>query len=253
LRYQRACNWLQALEGDFDSSHLSFLHLAYDEKLQDTGHERKAGIEYYRNIARMDKQPLLEVVDTDIGVMYGARRAAEESGFYWRVTEFLLPFYTSVPAYCGKNRAKAWVPLDDEHTMVWEPNWSATHDLTEEEQKGWKGRVPPSGFLPDTKDGLGYGRFVANAGNDYFLDRKKQRSFNFSGLENVTTIQDGAMTESMGRSATGRRSILALLTRRSSSSAGACFRSPESFANKTNSLPASNTPSFTGGTAIKCC
>ena len=198
LRYQRACNWLQAMEGDFDSSHLSFLHLAFDPKLQGTAENKQAGIDYYRNIARMDKQPLLEVRDTDVGVMYGARRDSEEGKFYWRVTQFMLPFYTSVPGFGGKNRDKVWVPLDDEHTMVWEPHWSATRELSTEEQKGWKDRVPPSGFLPDTDDWLGRARFAANAQNDYLLDRERQKNVNFSGLENVTPIQDGAMQESMG-------------------------------------------------------
>lgn len=198
LRYQRACNWLQAMEGDFDSSHLSFLHLAFDPKLQGTAEDKKAGIDYYRNLARMDKQPILDVQETDVGVMYGARREAEAGKYYWRVTQFLLPFYTSVPSVGGKNRDKVWVPIDDEHTMVWEPHWSATRDLSDEEQKGWKDRVGPSGFLPDTEDWLGRARFAANAENDYLLDRERQRNVNFSGMENVTPIQDGAMQESMG-------------------------------------------------------
>ena len=197
LRYQRACNWLQAMEGDFDSSHLSFLHLAFDPKLQGTAGDKKAGIDYYRNIARMDKQPLLEVQDTDVGVMYGARRDAEDGKFYWRVTQFMLPFYTSVPSFGGKNRDKVWVPLDDEHTMVWETHWSSTRELSADEQKGWKDRVGPSGFLPDTNDWLGRHRFAANADNDFLQDRERQKNLNFSGLENVTPIQDGAMQESM--------------------------------------------------------
>ena len=198
LRYQRECNWLQAMEGDFDSSHLSFLHLAFDPNLQNTAQEKKAGIDYYRNITRMDKQPLLEVRETDVGVMYGARRDAEAGKFYWRVTQFLMPFYTSVPGFGGKNRDKVWVPLDDEHTMVWETHWSSTRELSEEEQKGWKDRVGPSGFLPDTNDWLGRHRFAANASNDFLQDRQRQKDLNFSGLENVTPIQDGAMQESMG-------------------------------------------------------
>jgi len=198
LRYQRACNWLQALEGDFDSSHLSFLHLAFDPNLQGTASDKKAGIEYYRNLARMDKRPVLEVRDTEGGVMYGARRDADAGKVYWRVTQFLLPFYTSVPGYGGKNRDKAWVPLDDEHTMVWEPHWSSSRELSPEEQKGWKDRVGPSGFLPNTNDWLGQWRLAANADNDYLQDRQRQKNVNFSGMENVTPIQDGAMQESMG-------------------------------------------------------
>jgi len=198
LRYQRACNWLQAMEGDFDSSHLSFLHLTFDPNRQGTPGDQQAGIDYYRNLARMDKQPLLEVQDTDVGVMYGARRGADAGTFYWRITQFLLPFYTSVPGFGGKNRDKIWVPLDDEHTMVWEPHWSSTRELSAEEQQGWKDRVAPSGFLPDTEDGLGRRRFTARAENDYLMDRDRQKHINFSGLENATPIQDGAMQESMG-------------------------------------------------------
>jgi len=198
LRYQRACNWLQAMEGDFDSSHLSFLHLVFDPTLHKNTGDKAAGIDYYRNVAHIDKQPLLEVHDTEIGVMYGARRGAEDGKFYWRVTQFLLPFYTSVPSFGGKNRDKIWVPLDDEHTMVWEPHWSSTRELSAEEQKGWKDRVPPSGFLHDTADWLGKHRFAANADNDYLIDRDRQKKLNFSGLENVTPIQDAAMQESMG-------------------------------------------------------
>lgn len=198
LRYQRECNWLQAMEGDFDSSHLSFLHLTFDPKHQSAPNEKKPGIEYYRNIARMDKPPVLEVRETDIGVMHGARRAAEAGQFHWRVTQFLMPFYTSVPSSGGKNRDKVWVPMDDEHTMVWEPHWSTTRELSAEEQQGWKGRVPTSGFLPDSDDWLGRARFAANSANDYMHSRRRQRTSNFSGFEDVTPIQDAAMQESMG-------------------------------------------------------
>jgi hypothetical protein len=128
----------------------------------------------------------------------GRGAGAEDGKFYWRVTQFLLPFYTSVPSFGGKNRDKIWVPLDDEHTIVWEPHWSSTRELSAEEQKGWKDRVPPSGFLHDTADWLGKHRFAANADNDYLIDRERQKKLNFSGLENVTPIQDAAMQESMG-------------------------------------------------------
>jgi len=198
LRYQRECNWLQAMEGDFDSAHLGLLHLAFDPELQATAADKQAKIDYYRNIARMDKSPVLDVRDTDVGVMYGARRNAGDGKYCWRVTQFLLPFYTSVPGFGGKNRDKVWVPLDDEHTMVWEPYWSSIRDLSEEEQRGWEGRVGPSGFLPDTSDWLGRCRFAGNARNDYLQDRVRQKRVNFSGMENVAPIQDAAVQESMG-------------------------------------------------------
>jgi phthalate 4,5-dioxygenase len=130
--------------------------------------------------------------------MYGASRIAPDGALYWRVTQFHLPFYTSVPAYDGLNRLKIWVPMDDTHTMVWEANWSPDRDLDEEQREGHRGRVGPSGFLPESDDWYGRGRFAACAENDYLIDRQRQKSVNFSGMEDATPIQDAAMQESMG-------------------------------------------------------
>ncbi len=57
-----------------------------------------------------------------------------------------MPIFTSVPAIESQYRAKAWVPIDDHHTLVWEPNWHPTEALADENRRGWKGRVPPSGM-----------------------------------------------------------------------------------------------------------
>ena len=40
-------------------------------------------------------------------------------------------------------------------------------------------------------------RSIANAGNDYFIDREMQRTTNFTGIEGINT-QDRAVQESMG-------------------------------------------------------
>jgi hypothetical protein len=90
------------------------------------------------------------------------------------------------------------VPLDDEHTMVWEPNWHETEPLSEEEHRGWNGRVPESGMRPDDGSALGRGRFTASLENDYLIDRSRQRASNFSGIEESPPLQDAAVQESMG-------------------------------------------------------
>ena len=183
LRYQRKCNWLQAMEGDFDSSHLSFLHLTFDPKHQGAPNEkRKKPGHRILSEHRPNGQETARVGDARNRRRRDARRAPRcrsEARFYWRVTQFLMPFYTSVPGYGGKNRDKVWVPIDDEHTMVWEPYWSTTRELSEEEQQGWKGRVPPSSFLPDSDDWLGRARFAANATNDYLHSRRRTKDFKF--------------------------------------------------------------------------
>jgi phenylpropionate dioxygenase-like ring-hydroxylating dioxygenase large terminal subunit len=196
LKYRRDCNWLQALEGDIDTAHLGWLHARFGED-----GEREVAFnaaDRLRDVAVADTRPVLEVVDTAAGVMIGARREHGPSDHYWRVTQFLLPIFTSVPAIGSQRRAKVWVPLDDEDTLVWEPHWHPTEPLPEDERHGWKGRVPTSGMRSDDSGLPGSRVFVAQRDNDYFIDRGRQRSVNFSGLEESPPLQDGAIQESMG-------------------------------------------------------
>jgi hypothetical protein len=196
LKYQRACNWLQALEGDVDTAHLGWLHTRFTAEggREAAFHER----DRMRDVAVRDTRPALEVRDTAAGVVIGARRNHESGGDYWRITQFLMPIFTSVPAIGGQGRAKAWVPLDDTHTLVWEPNWNAAEPLSDEDRQGRKGRVPASGMLPDDGGALGRGRFAARLANDYMIDRSRQRESNFSGIEESPPLQDAAVQESMG-------------------------------------------------------
>ena len=196
LKYQRACNWLQALEGDVDTAHLGWLHTRFTAEggRQAAFHER----DRLRDVAVRDTRPALEVRDTAAGVVIGARRRHDEGSDYWRITHFLMPIFTSVPAIGEQGRAKAWVPLDDTHTLVWEPNWNSTEPLSDEEREGRKGRVPASGMLPDDGSALGRGRFAARLENDYLIERSRQRESNFSGIEESPPLQDAAVQESMG-------------------------------------------------------
>ena len=59
-------NWLQVLEGNVDTSHVSFLHSTND------------GIPGVREEGWLDKAPRLMVVDSNIGFAYGGRRASQE-------------------------------------------------------------------------------------------------------------------------------------------------------------------------------
>jgi len=196
LKYQRACNWLQALEGDVDTAHLGWLHTRFTAEggREAAFHER----DRLRDVAVRDPRPALEVRDTAAGVVIGARRRHGEDTDYWRITQFLMPIFTSVPAIGEQGRAKVWVPLDDTHTLVWEPNWHPTEALSDEDRMGRKGRVPESGMRPDDGTRLGRGRFTARLENDYLIDRSRQRESNFSGIEESPPLQDAAVQESMG-------------------------------------------------------
>jgi phenylpropionate dioxygenase-like ring-hydroxylating dioxygenase large terminal subunit len=88
--YQRECNWMQALEGDIDTCHTVFLH---------TGSltEDDAPDGSWAKFALADRAPRYEVVTTEGGVMYTAYRPAETQSLYYRIAQFLFPFYAMVP------------------------------------------------------------------------------------------------------------------------------------------------------------
>ena len=106
-----SCNWFQALEGEIDSSHGPFLHSRIDGVATS---ERSLA---YR---LEDKHPRFEVLEMDHGLAIAARRDVDEQNFYWRVSQFGLPFYTIVPPGGGSDptiSGHAWVPMDDAHTL----------------------------------------------------------------------------------------------------------------------------------------
>jgi phenylpropionate dioxygenase-like ring-hydroxylating dioxygenase large terminal subunit len=82
FKYVRQCNWAQALEGDIDSVHLNFLHTRLDRVNAITGE---------------DSNPHFEIVPTDYGHFFGARRSVGDK-YYWRINQYGLPFYTASPA-----------------------------------------------------------------------------------------------------------------------------------------------------------
>jgi phenylpropionate dioxygenase-like ring-hydroxylating dioxygenase large terminal subunit len=194
----RDCNWMQALEGDIDTSHLAFLHLGANRPEQ----MKPRSFDYY---LLKDKAPRYDVLDTEVGTSYGAYRPAESDTYYWRVAHFLFPCFTMIPS--GKLGeqilVRAWVPLDDSHTMYWGMMIRFVPDSADR-IPGTPGTAtanrPPAGtgLLPNTSDWLGRFRLEANAANDYQIDREKQRTgVNFTGLDNVP-LEDQANTESMG-------------------------------------------------------
>jgi hypothetical protein len=100
--------------------------------------------------------------------------------------------------------ARAWVPLDDGHTMFCFLWWKRGTSAMTLPQPAFKDGRPIGGtgrgnkFLPNTTDWLGRWRLAAHAGNDWGIDRAAQRDNTiYSGIEGIH-LQDQAITESMG-------------------------------------------------------
>jgi phthalate 4,5-dioxygenase len=189
------CNYLQALEGDIDTAHVSYLHSTKKPLPQNQG--------VVRNVGRIDKAPKLMVLNHDAGFAYGGRRTVPEGGYYWRVTQFLWPTYAFIPAFSWPKTCTYTVPVDDHHCF----RMSFAYNI--------EGPMPQQGSWLQPGEGIGpwsrtYGQFWFDDGlaidtwlldqnkrNHYFMDREKQRTESYTGINGIPT-QDRAMTEGMG-------------------------------------------------------
>src|SRR2546421_4941493 len=186
-RFQES-NWLQALEGGIDSSHVSFLHGSQLET--DPFFKGAKGNEY--NLR--DLRPVFEIVESPGGLYIGARRNAEDGNYYWRITQWVMPSYTMIPPRGTHSvHGHFWIPIDDENCWAWSFDYHPTRALTGAEVaamragKGIHANVTPGTYRP-----------VANKDNDYLMDRAAQKAGRtYSGIEGFA-MQDASLQESMG-------------------------------------------------------
>jgi phenylpropionate dioxygenase-like ring-hydroxylating dioxygenase large terminal subunit len=192
----RDCNWMQALEGDIDTSHFSFLHIGSvtaDQVPEDSTLKYQVAC----------RSPEYHVADTEWGTMYAAFRPTEdEKKTYWRFAQFGFPFWAQVPQgnFIDRVSARAWVPMDDNHTMSVTLNWTKMSRASSlmKDGKPLPGAQAQVELLPNENHWYGRFRAKANDSNNYLIDREAQRNGTiFSGITNIH-IQDQAVTESMG-------------------------------------------------------
>ena len=192
----RSCNFMQALEGDIDTSHFGFLHgghvdaneLPEDNLLRYTVQNRTP--EYY-------------VADSDWGTTYAAHRQAGDGRTYWRFANFLMPFWTQTPQgeFPHQVDIRAWVPMDDTHTMFVHLSWNGRKRAIGTVKKDGS-PLPGFGFghryQPNTTDWHGRWRLQDGEANDWGIDREAQLANTiYTGIDNIH-MQDQAVTESMG-------------------------------------------------------
>jgi phthalate 4,5-dioxygenase oxygenase subunit len=165
----QACNWLQNLEGEVDSSHANFLHA-------NLGPDRRP----IRNDERdQDLHPVFSILETDYGLAICARRDAGPDKYYWRVTPFMLPSYTIIPGtFGGSYTFTGAVPRDDTTMIGITATWNTAND------------IPQRPFV-DVDDNY---YPLQNKANDYLIDREAQKTVSYTGIKGVR-VQDMAVQE----------------------------------------------------------
>ena len=185
-RFQE-CNWLQALEGGIDSSHVSFLHS--NELERDPLFRGAKANQYNLN----DTKPVFDVSPSDGGLYIGVRRNAEGK-HYWRITQWVMPCFTMIPPRADHpQHGHFWVPIDDENCWTWSYDYHPERPLTADERQAClDGKGVHTENIPGTF------RPVQNKDNDYLMDRDAQkRGVTYSGVLGFG-MQDASLQESMG-------------------------------------------------------
>ena len=182
------CNWLQAMEGGIDSSHVTFLHGRNLES--DPLFHGAKGNDYNR----ADTAPVFEVAEAPGGLWIGVRRNAEEGKYYWRITPWVMPSFTMIPPRADHPvHGHFWIPIDDENCWAWSYDYHPTRALTAREREAMEaGKGVHVAYVPGTF------RPAANKDNDYLIDRAGQKAgLTYSGVEGIA-MQDASLQESMG-------------------------------------------------------
>jgi nitrite reductase/ring-hydroxylating ferredoxin subunit len=178
IKSRLECNFLQGLEGDFDSSHTTFLHC---NNLAD-----------FTRLNR-DGAPCLEAEAARYGMRAISIRNLGADQKYVRVSPFIMPSFSIVPgpptakfAATDQRAFRFWVPSDDTSTWLY---ILTMRDLPFNEEERALGRSWVDANY----------RRLRNAGNNYMQDRQRQKTLSYSGIQCVIPAeQDACATESMG-------------------------------------------------------
>lgn len=185
-RWEQECNYFQALEGEFDSSHVSFLHRTLDSVSAD---DRALTGRFFRD----DTSPRWKVLPSAAGLMACNGRRTASGERYWRLNQFLLPFYSMIPPHpLDAHLVRMWVPTTDERCSVMAVSFRPDRALGPQELAAWRnGENTHRKVIPGTT------RPVQRLDNDYLIDRHAQKVRSFTGIEGIRA-QDAMVTESPG-------------------------------------------------------
>jgi phthalate 4,5-dioxygenase oxygenase subunit len=185
-------NWFQNLEGDIDSSHIDYLHSRLTPEVVSS---------LARGFFSRDRSPKLDVVPTEYGAFYSAKRQWDDEGNFWhRITQYIQPIHTMIAASSGDTISlRSHVPLDDHYSMMVVQRAFLHRAATPEERaEAMDAFTDTGGYLPATSDPRTRYFTAANKSNDYKRDYELEKTRQFTGISLVrANLQDRAMTELM--------------------------------------------------------
>ena len=153
-------------------------------------------------LAKRDLRPTFDCIRQHFGMSIAAKRRLEGERLYWRVNQFMMPFYSLVPPQSKfpDLSGHAWVPMDDNHTLCIffsyhpsEPLPARTRELFEEGHQGRETGHPSRHAFIKRNATVPYADYWTKftRENGFQFDYQSQVDTWFSGLPGLW-IQDGA-------------------------------------------------------------
>ncbi len=208
-KFVEACNYLQAMEGDYDPSHARFLHSTMDGRgtLTPWAAQNPAQAQFFgntdpnepyprgvggRRVTADDNRLLGDGQPEDYGQALLTITTREQSdGTYMASvgpTWWMPIFCTAGISAPGHSSSNMRIPIDNESLMFYRLRWSwepiSEDDLNQYKHGGYTHpELVPGTWVPQ-----------ANIGNDYQIDRVAQRNLSYSGIKTFP-LQDIALIE----------------------------------------------------------
>jgi phthalate 4,5-dioxygenase len=186
------CNYLQALEGDIDPAHLSFLHRSLRRRPFDTKKPRAVpgSDKAAATLLREDRRPRLHAELTDFGVRNSAVRDAGDGVHYLRINNFIIPNKVAAignEGRFGEGYTIHWhVPADDENHVRFDVFFNRVRPVDRQR------------YERELAAELMENRYRRNKQNRYLQDRELMKTANFSGMGDHYAAQDAFAAETPG-------------------------------------------------------
>jgi len=184
-KFRLECNYLQAMEGDYDASHASFLHTTLgDSNLNPAISIGGIGNNFFDKMAHY-----VSVEETPVGLTYVSTSQRADGTKSYSAGHWMMPIFCTA-GIAGPNiySSNMRIPIDDNALMFYRFRWSYDPIPAKEIQEyQWGGYVYPE-LIPGTF------RTTDNKANDYNIDRVAQRNYSYTGIKTFP-LQDIAMME----------------------------------------------------------
>ena len=84
---------------------------------------------------KADGNVIFNIEKTDFGLTLFGRRNGDSDTFYWRITQWLFPWFTLIPPFGDHAMGgHVWVPMDDHNCWAWSINFHPKKPLSETER-----------------------------------------------------------------------------------------------------------------------